>query len=128
LSSQLDFRRLFPNNRQLNIRLSAGFFMYGSTTSDLFIFATDRPTDHLFDYNFYGRSENSGFFSQPLIMTEGGFKSKLTPYANQWILATNASLNVWIWIEVYGDLGSIKNQHQHPEFLYDSGVRLNLVT
>ena len=102
--------------------------MYRSTTSDFFSFATDRPTDYLFDYNYYGRSESSGFFSQQLIMAEGGFKSKLTPYANQWMLATNASFNVWNWVELYGDVGFIKNKYQSPEFLYDSGIRLNLVT
>lgn len=128
LSSQVDFRRLYNNNRQLNLRFFGGLFMYRSTTSDFFSFATDRPTDYLFDYNYYGRSESEGFFAQQLIMAEGGFKSKLTPYANQWILATNASFNVWNWIEVYGDLGFIKNQYQSPEFLYDSGIRLNLVT
>jgi hypothetical protein len=41
-------------------------------------FALDRPTDYLFDYNYYGRSENTGFFcQQQLIIAEGGFKSKL---------------------------------------------------
>lgn len=128
LSSQVDFRRLYKNNRQLNLRFFGGLFMYRSTTSDFFSFATDRPTDYLFDYNYYGLSETSGFFSQQVIIAEGGFKSKLTPYANQWIFATNASFNVWNWVEVYGDMGFIKNKYQSPEFLYDSGIRLNLVT
>jgi len=40
----------------------------------------------------------------------------------------NGSCNVWNWIELYGDLGMIKNKYQSPQFVYDSGVRLNLVT
>ena len=28
---------------------------------------------------------------------------------------------------VYGDVGIIKNQNFHPKFVYDSGIRLNLV-
>ncbi len=128
LSSEIEFRRLYNNNRQLNLRFYAGMFTYRNTTSDFFSFATDRPTDYMFDYNFYGRSEDSGFFSQQYITTEGGFKSKLTPYANQWIAATNVSFNVWNWIEVYSDFGFIKNRYSSPEFLYDSGIRLNLVT
>jgi hypothetical protein len=49
-------------------------------------FALDRPTDYLFDYNYYGRSENTGFFcQQQLIIAEGGFKSKQIPFANQWM-------------------------------------------
>ena len=38
------------------------------------------------------------------------------------------SFNVWNWIEVYGDLGFVKNRATQPEFIYDSGIRLNLVT
>lgn len=128
LSSEIEFRKLYSNNRQLNLRFFAGMFTYRNTTSDFFSFATDRPTDYLFDYNFYGRSETSGFFSQQYITTEGGFKSKLTPYANQWIVSTNMSFNIWNWIEAYTDFGFIKNRYSSPEFLYDSGIRLNLVT
>ncbi len=128
LSSQIEFRRLYDNNRQLNLRFFGGIFTHRSTDSDFFSFATDRPTDYLFDYNFYGRSESTGLFSQQYITAEGGFKSKLTPYANQWIFTTNASFNIWNWIEVYSDLGLIKNKYTSPEFLYGSGIRLNLVT
>ncbi|WP_372975073.1 hypothetical protein, partial [Muriicola sp.] len=32
------------------------------------------------------------------------------------------------WIEFYGDLGLVKNQGIDTRFVYDSGIRLNLVT
>jgi len=129
VSFNWEMRKLFPNNRQLNLRVFAGKFIYNQTNSDFFSFALDRPTDYMFDYDYLGRSEDSGIFSQQLIISEGGFKSKLsTPYANDWIVTTNASMNIWRWIEVYGDLGVIKNKYQDPRFVYDSGIRLNLVT
>ncbi|RED23322.1 hypothetical protein BD847_2371 [Flavobacterium cutihirudinis] len=128
LSGEVEYRRLFENNRKLNLRMYAGSFIYNNTDSDYFSFALDRPTDYLFDYNFYGRSESTGFFSQQYIMAEGAFKSKLEPsYANQWIATLNGSYAIWNWIEVYGDVGFIKSKHQNAFFAYDSGIRLNLV-
>ena len=126
---ELEYRRLFENNRQINLRFYGGLFLYNRTSNDFFSFALDRPTDYLFDYNYYGRSESSGLFSQQLIMSEGGFKSKLEQsFANQWITAVNTSFNVWNWIELYGDAGFVKSRNLDPHFVYDSGIRLNLVT
>ena len=129
ITSELEYRKLFEDNRQINLRFYAGTFLYNKTQSDFFSFALDRPSDYLFDYNYLGRSENTGLFSQQYIIAEGGFKSKIaTPYANRWITSFNASYSIWNWIEVYGDLGLIKNQGVKPKFVYDSGIRLNLVT
>jgi hypothetical protein len=129
LALNLEYRKLFDNNRQLNLRFFAGKFIRNETNSDFFSFALDRPTDYLFDYNYLGRSEESGITSQQIIIAEGGFKSQLeNPFANDWIATTNASINLWRWIEVYGDLGYVKNKGFDPRFVYDSGIRLNLVT
>ncbi len=128
-SGEIEFRQLFEDNRQLSLRLYAGTFLYNNTGNDFFNFALDRPTDYLFDYNYYGRSEGSGLFSQQLILSEGGFKSKLdTPYADQWITTVNAGFSIWNWIEMYADAGFLKNKGHRAQFLYDSGIRLNLVT
>lgn len=128
LSGEVQFRRLFNDNRQINLRFYAGMFMYRSTTSEFFSFGLDRPTDYMFDYNYYGRSEETGLFSQQYIMAEGGFKSIMpTRYANQWMTTLNASFNIWNWIEVYGDAGLYKNKYRDTNFVYDSGIRLNLV-
>jgi len=126
---EMEYRKLFEDNRQLNLRFYAGSFLYRKTNSDFFSFALDRPTDYLFDYGLYGRSETSGLFSQQYIVAEGAFKSKLdTPFANQWITTINSSVNIWNWIEVYGDIGALKNENESAKFVYDSGIRLNLVT
>jgi hypothetical protein len=129
IAGQIEYRKLFENNRQINLRLYAGTFLYNNSNSDFFSFALDRPSDYLFDYGYYGRSESTGFYSQQLIIAEGGFKSKLdTPFANQWISTANAGYTIWNWIEMYGDIGFLKNRNQNPAFRFDSGIRLNLVT
>lgn len=129
IATEFEYRKLFESNRQVNLRLYLATFLYNKTNSDYFSFALDRPTDYLFDYNYYGRSESSGFFSQQYIQAEGGFKSKLnTAYANQWMGTVNGSFNIWRWIEIYGDFGLLKNQNQKTKFVYDNGIRLNLVT
>ncbi len=125
-----EFRKLTENNRQYNVRLFAGTFLYNSTyqNSDYFSFALDRPTDYLFDYNYLGRSEDTGVLSQQYIVAEGGFKSKLsTPFANQWITTINTSTTIWRYIMAYGDVGFVNNHGSTPNFVYDSGIRLNLV-
>ncbi len=88
----------------------------------------DRPTDYLFDYNYYGRSESAGLFSQQLIIAEGGFKSQLEPsFANQWITTLNGSMTIWKYIMAYGDVGLVKNHDNNVEVVYDSGVRVSLI-
>ncbi|WP_339894156.1 metalloprotease [uncultured Algibacter sp.] len=129
VSFNYEYRRLFESNRQINIRAFAGAFLKNKTNSDYFSFALDRPTDYLFDYNYLGRSERTGIFSQQYITAEGGFKSKLkTPFANQWITTINASTTLWNYVLAYGDIGLVKNKLDAPHFVYDSGVRINLVT
>ena len=128
ISTEMQYRKLFEDNRQLNLRLYAGSFLYNSSNSDFFSFALDRPTDYLFDYAYLGRSSSTGIVSQEFILAEGGFKSKIsTPYANQWITTLNASYSIWNWIEVYGDVGFVKNKQQKQNFVYDSGIRFNLL-
>ncbi len=130
ISFNYQYRKLLNSNQQFSFRLFAGAFLYNntSTDSDYFSFALDRPTDYLFDYNYLGRSEASGIFSQQLIIAEGGFKSRLNPhFANQWITTANASASIWRYIQAYGDVGLVKNKNVSTKFVYDSGIKLNLV-
>lgn len=128
-SVTLIYKKLLENDRQLNFRFFGGAFLYNDMgNSDYFSFALDRPTDYLFDYNYYGRSETTGLFSQQIIMAEGGFKSMLEPqFANQWITTVNASATLWKYVFAYGDVGVVKNRHYSAKVLYDSGIRLSLV-
>jgi len=135
LAFELEYRKLFENNRQFNLRFFAGKFLRNKTTDyadpNYFSFALDRPTDYLFDYGYLGRSEDSGIYSQQIIIAEGGFKSFLPEryrFSNDWLATVNTSVNLWRWIEVYGDAGFVKNKGVSGKFVYDSGVRLNLLT
>ena len=131
LSFNYEIRRRSNKNQFYNVRLYAGTFLYSKipTGEQNFDFALDRPTDYLFDYYYLGQFESSGIFSQQLIIAEGGFKSKLeTAYANQWLTTINASASIWKYVQAYGDIGLLKNKGQKPLFVYDAGIRLNLIT
>ena len=131
LSFEMEYRKLFENNRQFNFRFFAGKFLSNSIDpgEDFFDFALDRPKDYLFDYSYLGRSEETGLYSQQIIIAEGGFKSKLeNPFSNNWMATVNTSLNIWRWVEFYSDFGFMKRKNEKERFVYDSGIRLNLVT
>ena len=128
VSLTAQFRKLTDANRQFDFRFFAGAFLTNNTKTDYFSFALDRPTDYLFQYDYLGRSETSGFFSQQIIINEGGFKSKLpVSYANQWLSTFNASVGIWRWFEVYNDVGFVKNKNKSVYFAYENGVRLNFI-
>lgn len=127
-ATEIHYRKLFENNRQISLRWFFGAFMYRSTNSDFFSFGLDRPNDYMFDYNLLGRSEATGIYSQQYVYAEGGFKSKLEDrFANQWMSTINVTFNIWNWIQVYGDVGMMKNKYSNPKCVYDSGLHLNLV-
>ncbi|WP_264520689.1 aminopeptidase [Flavobacterium sp. N1994] len=129
LATEVQYRKLFDNNRSINLRFFAGTFLHNKTTSNYFDFGLDRPSDYLFESDYLGRSETKGIYSQQSIVSDGFFKSKLeTRTANQWMVTTNANYTIWGWIDGYGDIGFIKNKDSAPKFVYDSGIRLNLVT
>ena len=128
LAAELQYRKLYDNNRSLNLRFFAGTFLHNKTTSNYFDFGLDRPSDYLFESDYLGRSETKGIFSQQSIMADGFFKSKLeTRTANRWIATSNINYTIWSWIDAYGDVGFIKNASIAPKFVYDSGIRLNMV-
>ncbi|MFO7673477.1 MAG: aminopeptidase, partial [Lutibacter sp.] len=128
ISATGQYRLLTDTNRQFDFRVFAGAFLSNKTETDFFSFALDRPTDYLFQYDYLGRSETTGILSQQIIINEGGFKSKLpVAYANQWLTTINTSVGLWRWLEVYNDVGFVKNKNQNVYFAYESGVRLNFI-
>ena len=131
LSTSFEIRKRTPKDRRYNLRIFAGAFVYNSLPNDEtnFSFALDRPTDYLFEYNYLGQSESTGFLSQQLIVADGGFKSKLEPaFANRWMATLNASASIWRYIQAYGDVGLVKNNGEKVFFGYDVGIRIDLVT
>ena len=129
LSLRVDYRHLTNSGRQFSFRLFAGKFLWkNSLNTDYFSFALNRPTDYLFQYNYFGRSETTGIYSQQYIPAEGGFKTKFdSPLANNYLVTANTSMGIWKWVEAYADLGLIKQDGQQSRFLFDSGLRLNLL-
>lgn len=125
---EASFRKLFNDNRQFSARFYLGAFIHNNTTDNSYTFALDRPNDYLFDYDFFGRSESSGFFSQQFITADGGFKSIIDDkFANKMLTAVNVSGSIWNWIECYADAGFLQSKNSAMRFAYDSGIRLNLV-
>ena len=123
-----DYRHLTKSGRQISLRLFAGKFFWKNTNSSYFDFALDRPTDYLFQYQYLGRSEQTGIYSQQFIFAEGGFKSKfINPYSNDLLVSLNAGFGLWKWLEGYLDFGLIKNKNEKSRFLFDSGMRINVL-
>ena len=128
LSLTAQYRKLTDANRQFDFRFFAGAFITNKTETNYFSFALDRPTDYLFQYDYLGRSETSGIFSQQVIINEGGFKSKLpVSFANQWLSTLNTSVGIWRWVEVYNDVGFVKNRNKSVYFAHENGIRLNFI-
>ena len=129
MTSEVEYRNFFDDNRLLGVRVFLGTFLFNKTDSDYYSFGLDRPSDYLFESEYLGRSETSGLLSQQSIVSDGFFKSMFqTRFANQWMATTNLTYTIWNWIEIYGDIGVIKNKLSTPVFVHDSGIRLNLVT
>jgi len=128
VSLDIRYRKLLNIKRHIDVRLFFGSFLYNETETDFFSYAIDRPTDYLFDLNYLARSESSGFLSQQVILAEGGFKSIFEDqFANEWILTSNFGVGIWRWVELYADVGYLKNKGESARFKYDSGVRLNFI-
>jgi hypothetical protein len=128
VSADLRYRALTSTNTQLDFRVFAGAFIHNDSQGNYFSFGLDRANDYLFELNYYGRSEDSGIFSQQYIITEGGFKSVLpTRFANQYILSMNTSIGLWRWIELYNDVAFLKNKNERLFFGYENGIRFNFV-
>ena len=128
-SVNLDFRHLFHDGRTFSFRFFGGKFLWNNTqNTTYFDYSLNRPSDYLFNYNYLGRSDATGIYSQQFIMSEGGFKSKFAnPNANDFILATNLGFSLWKWIEAYTDFGIAKNKNIKAKYFYDTGLRFNLV-
>ena len=128
-SVTFNYRNYYKSNRQYNIRFFAGKFLKNNTIDDYFSFSTYRARDYLFSTNLLGRSENSGFYSQQYIGSEGGLKSKINyEFANDYIISLNSGITIWQWIEAYAGIAAIKNLNYSLRTQYETGIRLNLLT
>jgi hypothetical protein len=128
VSADFRYRTLTSSDTQLDFRVFAGAFIHNNSKGDYFSFGLDRANDYLFELNYYGRSEDSGIYSQQYIITEGGFKSLLpVRFANQYMLSLNSSVGIWRWAEFYNDVAFLKNRKERMFFGYENGIRFNFI-
>ena len=120
-------RKYYSEGKQYTFRFFIGL-LSDQNSSGNFDFGISRVNDYSFKYNLLGRSETSGFFSQQYVLAEGGFKSFIhTQTANQWMMSANFSTTLWRGLEVYSDIGVVKNRKKNKRFIYDAGLSINLV-
>jgi hypothetical protein len=129
VSAEMEYRKLFNDKRYFNVRAFVGTFLYNTSNTQNYNFGVSRINDYSFDYPVYARSDDTGLLSQQYFLAQGGFKSFVSPSeSNQWLATTNLSYSLlWNWVDAYADFGFVKNKGVQNTFIYDSGIRLNLV-
>lgn len=119
-------RKYYTDARQYTYRIFLGF-LADTNNSGNYDFGISRVNDYSFSFNFLGRSERTGIYSQQYVLADAGFKSFIpVQTANQWVLSSNLSTTIWRSFELYGDVGWIKNKGKKFDFIYDAGFSLNL--
>ncbi len=128
LSTEIQYREMYAHNRQIKFRWFTGAFLFNKNPTNYFDFGLSNPNDYLFEYDFFGRSETGGLFSQQYFMADGGFKSKIAPFSSRrWMSTVNVSATIWNWIEYYHDFGVLENNQSKMDVVYDGGISLSLV-
>lgn len=128
LEAETLYRFEYARDRKLLIRLFGGIFLSNDSNTDYFNYGIDHITDYAFNYiNFLGRSATSGILYQQYLMAEGGFKSMLDKSASSWIVSLNTEMHLWRPFNIYADVGLFKSKYKSTEFIYDSGVKLQVI-
>lgn len=126
IQATYDKRWTLPNRRWLIWRSFAGYLMYNDflkqgNRNNFYSFGLSGTRDYLFDYNFYGRSDTNSIWAQQMFITDGGFKSQMNVFADEWMLSTNLSVPLWNMLGLYGDVGIADN---FDNLYYDYGLRI----
>ena len=138
----------FPlNGGGLNVRWFAGKFFYvGDKTSakrfaaDAYALNMSTPKgyeDYTYSNYFLGRNEFEGFFSQQVMMRDGGFKvrtdllSNKTGKTDDWLGALNltASIHKKIPVKIFADFGTYSEAWKTEDasrILFDAGLQVSL--
>ena len=120
-------RKYYTEARQYTYRLFLGF-LADTNNSGNYDFGISRVNDYSFSFNFLGRSERAGIYSQQYVLADAGFKSFVpVQTANQWVFSSNLSTTIWRSFELYGDVGWIKNKGKKSDFIFDAGFSFNLL-
>jgi hypothetical protein len=127
--------------RSIDIRLFGGYFIQNENAGPYrFRMSGWGPMgignqDYLYDYAFFGRSENGGnLASQQMVMEDGGFKIySPNGQSDKWLGAVNINLpspfknKLLRHIKAYGDFGIEATTGQSgAEFMYDAGLQVSI--
>jgi len=132
----------FQKHKALHIRAYAGkFFNLADDDFDAYRYRIagtySGQNDYLYDETYFGRSQQSGLWSQQISMKEGGFKVTTLQYASQlgltdnWLFALNLKSDIpylKLPIRLFADFGTFADaKQQNPSgasVLFDAGLEL----
>ncbi len=124
LQTEFRYRFFMDKYRQFEWRTFAGYMPYNASGTDYFSFSLSRPTDYLFRYKYYGRSETSGIFARQYVYAEGAFKIMYADqYANRWMIVNNINIGIWKRLNAFVDFGWMQSRMRPVVFHYDAGLR-----
>lgn len=127
LTAESFYRWQYAKNKKLSLRFFGGLFLNNNTKNTTFNMGISRVSNYSFSYNLLAQSASTGILSQQFVMSEGGFKSYINGTVNQWMLSSNVDAHVWKMFNVYADFGLYKNKAHNSKFIWDSGVKLNVI-
>lgn len=117
----------YAHRKEARFRFFGGVFLHNNAKNRMFDFGVSRVNDYNFAYHFLGQSALTGFLAQEYILAEGGFKSYVGGYANQWLTAVNVDFPLWKMFSLYADAGFYKNKGREANFVWDSGVKVSII-
>lgn len=129
-SASADWRFMLPNKKWFIWRSFGGVFVHNAfadkgLNDNYYAMGLSGTLDYLFDYNFIGRSDSTGIWSQQMFTTDGGFKSATNVFANRYMLSTNVSIPLYKVFGVFADAGVADNFNK---LYWDCGFRVALLT
>ncbi|HRO47095.1 M1 family metallopeptidase [Agriterribacter sp.] len=138
----------YPKGGGLNARWFAGKFFYKGDKTSRKRFDTDSYhlnmsapkgyEDYTYSNYFMGRNEYNGFFSQQVMMRDGGFKVRTDLLSNKvgktddWLMALNFTSTIHhnIPVKLFLDMGTYNggwaSGSEQPKILFDAGLQLSL--
>jgi len=138
----------FPNKGGLNMRWFAGKFFYLGDKTNSKRFAADAYhlnmstpkgyEDYTYSNYFLGRNEFEGFFSQQVMMRDGGFKVRTDLLSDKmgktddWLGALNftAAIHPKFPVKIFADLGTYSDAWKTSDasrLLFDAGLQVSLL-
>lgn len=127
ISAEGFYRWVYARDKKISFRFFGGAFINNQTKNGNFDLGISRVSNYAFSYNLLAQSASTGILSQQFVIAEGGFKSLIGGFANQFVLAHNIDAHAWKMFNIYADVGLYKNKHHAAKFIWDSGIKLKVI-